>query len=166
MCGKSFKDSSNFSNHKRIHQAGYVPRKRKRATAKEDSINSVIIPSDQPIIATTVTDIGLSPGIAAIAPEKPVLQQNKESALKDLATISTTIEDLQSASQEWLRQLLGAALDQNDVRNLINVQAAVSLPGNALNLSANDVRSLQLIINGAQARNVTARNESTPQVSQ
>ena len=90
----------------------------------------------------------------------------KENALKDLATITTTIEDLQSASQEWLRQLLGAALDQTDIRNLMTVPGAVSFQGNQVNLSAEDIRSLQSIVNGVQARTGINTGESSSNVTQ
>lgn len=166
ICGKSFKDSSNFSNHKKIHQSGYIPRKRKRSMVKESNINSVIIPPDEPVVPAVVTGMGLASTITSIVTGKPASLQGKDSALKDLATISTTMEDLQSANQEWLRQLLGAALDQSDIRNLVNVQTAVTLPGNALNLSADDVRSLQIIINGMQGRNTAVSDENTTQTTQ
>ena len=39
VCGKAFRDSGNFSNHKKIHQDGYVPRK-KRATSHKKSKES------------------------------------------------------------------------------------------------------------------------------
>ena len=32
VCGKTFRDSGNFSNHKKIHEDGYVPRKKRPAT--------------------------------------------------------------------------------------------------------------------------------------
>ena len=35
MCGKAFRDSGNFSNHKKIHQDGYVPRKKRALTQKK-----------------------------------------------------------------------------------------------------------------------------------
>ena len=154
-----------MSNHKKIHQSGYVPRKRKRNPVKGHSINSVIIPPGQPIITTEVAGSDLANSITSITTEKPEVLVGKESALKDLATITTTIEDLQSASQEWLRQLIGTTIDQNDIRNLINFQAAISMQGNALNLSAEDVRSLQLIINGVQSRSTASTDETSQAVS-
>ena len=133
---------------------------------KGQSINSVIIPPGQPIVPTEITGSDLTGSITTIATEKPDQSTGKENALKDLATITTTIEDLQSASQEWLRQFVGTTIDQNDIRNLINFQAAISLQGNALNLSAEDVRSLQLIINGVQSRTTASGDGNSSEISQ
>ncbi len=77
----------------------------------------------------------------------------EDSALKDFATISMATESLQTTGQEIFRQIFGAAMDANELRNLANVQNVTSSSGALYNLSAIDLRSLQLIINGAQARN-------------
>ena len=103
-----------------------------------------------------MTDIAEGSAVTML-PQPPVINvvPGKENPLKDFATISTTIEDLQSAGQEWIRQLIGSSFDSNDFRNLVSAQAAATAPGNLINLSPVDVRSLQLIINGVQARNAS-----------
>ena len=35
VCGKTFRDSGNFSNHKKIHEDGYVPRKKRPVSQKK-----------------------------------------------------------------------------------------------------------------------------------
>eukprot|EP00795_Rhopilema_esculentum_P011240 gene11240-21429_t len=164
-CGKAFKDSSNFSNHKKIHLAGYIPRKRKRnASSRPENINSVVIPHSQPTTSALVTD--MNPALANLISHKANSEAitGKDNTLKEFATISTTLEDLQSAGQEWLRHVLAANYDQIDIRSLINAQAGVAVPGSIFNLSADDVRSLQTIINGVQTRGASGPVQNRSQV--
>ena len=166
-CGKAFKDSSNFSNHKKIHLAGYVPRKRKRnASSEPEKINSVLIPHSQPATSALVTD--MNPTLANLINQKATSEAitGKDNTLKEFATISTTLEDLQSAGQEWLRHVLAANYDQIDIRSFINSQAGVAVPGSIFNLSADDVRSLQTIINGVQTRGASGPVQNRSQVGE
>ncbi len=82
-------------------------------------------------------------------------ENHEQNALKDFATISMATEGLQVSGQELFRQILGAAFDSNELRNLAAAQNVASATGGLYNLSPIDLRSLQMIINGAQARNST-----------
>ena len=163
-CKKTFKDSSNFSNHKKIHNRGYIPRKRKRVGIMRNGGSS-----DTAEMASEGTSVSAEMNIASeqVATETTISQMEgleaqksiqlagsgAENALKDFATISMATEGLQIAGQELFRQIFGTAFDPADLRHLANAQSTAGSTNNVFNLSPIDVRSLQMIINGAQARN-------------